>query len=953
MTSPIITPSEIRALRGDQTRVAFAARLGVSELTIYRWEQAQGSSQARTPRAAAQKRLRALADETNSTPIESSATELWPLHRAARHVLSARFDSAENGLIDALGSGALDHPSGRAYAHVCTGLLALLGRNDARAAMSSVSAFLSELDAGPANNAVAARGFAFAALVFATPDGLLFAPERVFELAERARDAAPPDDTDSPALAAIAEAWAAFHQGYRSAFQSQLERRRSDLAAASTPVPRLLRDHLLALASAMDGFQPDACRRLLALANEAKELGFGVGECRALARLCMASHIAGAPRLELVAIAERYTLARVEGRLQPGFSDLLLGAAHAEALHGLGRFDETRVRVQEAEALSKRLDWPAADILMVQTRFAFHVGGVEAVVEMVEEFERRWQTLGRTSIDACIVYLRALRLQMEGDYERSGGLFLEAHALALATGVRPWLELLSICLGLGSCAFDANEAAADVMMRRVDRALERTPSPWFSALRAQIVGVLKSSRGQEREARQALEAGIATLELCGEVTEVARARRSLAVVATVLRADDAERLFAESDLELAALGIEPTAPQTREGAQYLAEKRLVRPSMAQSDMLSPIVVGVQRLSVRGLASQALLSELAAVVAGLNVGAAQLSEVGAGDPTLVSGSPITRESEAFEFGDGCGRRYRLALAERLSPQDRASTQLFVLAAALALEVNALRALSNPKSRPALMSANDLPGFVVASEAMREVIADVQRLARSEATVLIHGESGTGKEVIARAVHDSSRRASGPYITFNCTAVPRELFEGQLFGHKKGAFTGADRDSVGVARAADGGTLFLDEIGELPLDVQAKLLRFLENREVQPLGAHRPVRVDVRVVAATHRDLPAMVKAGSFRHDLLFRLQVVALRLPPLRVRRDDVLPLAQHFISRFAPAGEAAPRLSPGAVMALLSHAWPGNVRELRNVIESALAFSPGLPLLGPEHLRLA
>src|SRR5262249_55650319 len=152
--------------------------------------------------------------------------------------------------------------------------------------------------------------------------------------------------------------------------------------------------------------------------------------------------------------------------------------------------------------------------------------------------------------------------------------------------------------------------------------------------------------------------------------------------------------------------------------------------------------------------------------------------------------------------------------------------------------------------------------------------------------IHGESGTGKELVARAVHDLSPRASLPYVAFNCAAVPRELFEAQLFGYKKGAFTGAARDEPGVLRAAAGGTIFLDEIGELPLDVQPKLLRVLENGEVFPLGDKRPQRIDVRVVAATHRDLLALVRDGRFREDLYYRLQVIVLRIPPLRDRRDD-------------------------------------------------------------------
>jgi len=236
-------------------------------------------------------------------------------------------------------------------------------------------------------------------------------------------------------------------------------------------------------------------------------------------------------------------------------------------------------------------------------------------------------------------------------------------------------------------------------------------------------------------------------------------------------------------------------------------------------------------------------------------------------------------------------------------------------------------------------------------MRRLRADLVRLAGSRATVIITGESGTGKEVVARAIHDLSSRAGRPYVAFNCAAVPRDLFEGQLFGHRKGAFTGATSDQQGTIRAADGGTLFLDEIGELPLDVQPKLLRFLENGEVSPLGERRPVSVDVRVVAATHRDLEVLLRQGKFREDLFFRLQVIPLRVPPLRDRKEDVAALARHFVREFGPKGRA-PVLAPDALAALGSHTWPGNVRELRNVIERTLAYAPEVAVLTAADLRL-
>jgi transcriptional regulator with PAS, ATPase and Fis domain len=270
------------------------------------------------------------------------------------------------------------------------------------------------------------------------------------------------------------------------------------------------------------------------------------------------------------------------------------------------------------------------------------------------------------------------------------------------------------------------------------------------------------------------------------------------------------------------------------------------------------------------------------------------------------------------------------------------------------VATLRGLADRAAAPAPISDGEvpeIPGFVSASAVMRRLKVDLGRLSKSRANIILTGESGSGKEVVARAIHDLSTRAARPYVAFNCAAVPRELFEGQLFGYRKGAFTGAVSDQPGVIRAAETGTLFLDEVGELPLEVQPKLLRFLENGEIFPLGERRPVQVDVRVIAATFRDLEKVVREGRFREDLFYRLQVVPVRVPPLRERPEDVIALARHFLQRFTPQGHEPPVLAPDAIAALGAHAWPGNVRELRNVIERLLAFEPVPAVLTADQLR--
>ncbi|MCB2225046.1 MAG: sigma 54-interacting transcriptional regulator [Desulfarculaceae bacterium] len=233
----------------------------------------------------------------------------------------------------------------------------------------------------------------------------------------------------------------------------------------------------------------------------------------------------------------------------------------------------------------------------------------------------------------------------------------------------------------------------------------------------------------------------------------------------------------------------------------------------------------------------------------------------------------------------------------------------------------------------------------SEPMRALFRVLPEAARSGATVLIRGESGTGKELVARALHDLSPRHEGPFVAVNCAAIPEALMESELFGHVRGAFTGADRERQGRLAAAQGGTLFLDEVGDLPLGLQVKLLRALDSGEYSPLGSNQARKADARVVAATHRDLEGEMARGAFRQDLYYRLNVVELKLPPLRERREDIPLLADHFLERLAAErGEPVRRISPQAMARLMEYPWPGNVRELQNALEHALVLAQGRAL---------
>jgi two-component system, NtrC family, response regulator AtoC len=269
----------------------------------------------------------------------------------------------------------------------------------------------------------------------------------------------------------------------------------------------------------------------------------------------------------------------------------------------------------------------------------------------------------------------------------------------------------------------------------------------------------------------------------------------------------------------------------------------------------------------------------------------------------------------------------------------------------LDVHRLRE-ENRTLREALGQKYCHPNIVARSGKMQEVLATVERVAPTNSTILLGGESGVGKDLIARALHEKSRRASGPFIKINSTAIPENLLESELFGYEKGAFTGATSSKPGKFELADKGTLFLDEIGDVPPATQVKLLRVLQEREFERLGGTKTLKVDVRLIAATNRDLRAALEEGTFREDLYYRLNVVPIDIAPLRERREDIPGLVDLFIARFAKeSGKQITGIAPEALSILIEHYWPGNVRELQNVLERACALASS-PLLGVSDIRL-
>jgi len=257
-----------------------------------------------------------------------------------------------------------------------------------------------------------------------------------------------------------------------------------------------------------------------------------------------------------------------------------------------------------------------------------------------------------------------------------------------------------------------------------------------------------------------------------------------------------------------------------------------------------------------------------------------------------------------------------------------------------------------SRPAAMNAvSSLPGMVFSSRAMAEVARNVERIKDSNSTILVTGESGTGKELIARAIHRLSRRSESEFIPFNCSAVPAELVESMLFGHRRGTFTGAMSDHAGLIRSAENGTLFLDEIGDLPLPLQPKLLRFLQEGEIHTLGERAPRKVNVRVIAATHKDLETLVSEKLFREDLYYRIATLTLKVPPLRERREDVSTLISHFVSHYARKNERKiSGITAEAIQILETYSWPGNIRELAAEMERLVLYAEDDGYIRPENI---
>ncbi|RYE92439.1 MAG: sigma-54 factor interaction domain-containing protein, partial [Myxococcales bacterium] len=791
-------------------------------------------------------------------------------------------------LIDLLSSTHLSRPA-RALASAGAALVEVLLRSDGRSALAALGGSLTELE----TLSTRARGLvlAVAALVHSSHDARLFDLGRVQSYAARLDELAT-EEPESWLLGQTARIQAAFMVGDEALLRRTFGRLAEQPLGELPAVLGLVRDEMRGCELMISGQLAPAIAQFSRLLERAEALGLVALQARSLGFLAKLRLDELGPPEECLALARRSQQVARQGRLGLGTHTLHAMRAEAEALMRLGRFDEVEQALAEADVYRAATGLEPMSATIVLVRYAFLRGRDEQLEVLRGRLGQCPQPDLVPVYRAQLAFVEAVvRMATSHDPAATVAAFARAEVAA-----ERWPLLLRDVLIYGVAARTiAQDPDARLTLRRAQRLVDQAPSPWGVAQLRRFEAVLIAAEGDWATGRQLLDASIATFELGHDLADLLLARYTQAAFARAYGDPGGEELLAACTRELDRLGLR--APRGLQvGLSVLEQRRAGRaPVPSHGGDLERLTVPFQRLAVRGMAPPVLLRELWQVLGGLWPGRpVAIEELDSrGQSALVEGEAPGPSATWLEFGDGTGRRLRAGVAGPLGREDRASLGLLTTAAGLALEVATMRTLGAPGALAD--EAPELPGLVVVSPAMRRLRDDLVRLSASRSTVILTGESGSGKEVLASTLHRLSPRARHPYVTFNCATVPRDLFEGQLFGHKKGAFTGADRDQPGIIRAAEGGTLFLDEIGELPLSVQPKLLRFLENGEVLPLGAQRATLVDVRIIAATHRDLAEMVRVGAFREDLYYRLQVVPVRVPPLRERRDDVLPLARFFL----------------------------------------------------------
>ncbi|MFO0737213.1 MAG: sigma-54 dependent transcriptional regulator [Labilithrix sp.] len=929
------SPQAVRALRGEASRAAFARQVGVTPNTIYRWELPDDAKESRRPRGAVLERLDRLAGRPAAPTAPAIAEDVADALVGVERIMRGAASMGRADLLRVVTSARSASIDARAIAAAGLALHDVLLRSDAQSALTAIAGPLVDAEQGRLVDASAALVHAVAALAHSLPDATLFDAGRVHAYAARAEELAHGDAGVSFL------AWFATNLVAQMLADEELLARafaRRDRVDWSELPPLLaLHDAEARSVRATSIGQHSLAARLreeVAAGAEASGYSLLLARVHALSAIRTLDEL-GDVESAIHSARRSLEIARA-ANASPGVHLLFAARALGEALFRAGRPEEALAALAELDTFTGATGLPPIMAVTTLARVYMLTGRSAEIEQLARSLRACEAPAFRAVLHVHARFVDAVALfAASRDPERT----LEAFEL-VTTEARGWTFLVRECLIYSANAYllARGEEEARGALRRARRFLDRVPSPWASAQLRRVEGAIVAAYGEWREARRSMESVIGTLEAGGDAADAAMARYLLAAIAKGFGDANGEAMLEDARALVARLGLK--VPGSIEaGLRRFVPRRSGEAAGARADAIERLVGPLQRLAVRGAEQRQLARELVAIANDM---------LGTTGVELVEAEQPPAGFEGFEFGDGAGRTFQLGAPAPLDARSRAILTVLSTTAGLAFELAALRGEDAP--RPAGDDDASLPGFVAASASMRAVRDEVKRLAASRATVVIQGESGAGKEVVARALHDLSTRAAGPYLPFNCAAVPRELFEGQLFGYRRGAFTGATRDHPGVLGSADGGTIFLDEIGELPLDVQPKLLRFLENGEIFPLGVDRPRIVDVRVIAATHRDLGAMVRDRRFREDLYYRLQVIALRIPPLRDRREDIAPLARRFLEQLSKGDP--PVIAPDAMAKLQAHAWPGNVRELRNVIERAIAYSPRPAILRAAHIRL-
>ncbi|MEW6734926.1 MAG: sigma 54-interacting transcriptional regulator [Acidobacteriota bacterium] len=563
------------------------------------------------------------------------------------------------------------------------------------------------------------------------------------------------------------------------------------------------------------------------------------------------------------------------------------------------------------------------------------------------------------------------------------------HCLAIESKIGRVVDMAETYSHLGDTYLALLEPdAAEECLRQALKLLRSNPNLYHSGLVTRLEGKLKAHRGAQDEAISSLAQSISILESISYNYEAGLSHYEIGVVL----AQTADRQRALGHLEkalrlFAELRAEPARAKTVAAIENM--RRNSQSGRLYLPVLTLDALVVERLIAASSSHELLLRELATIIRDeLNEQAIVFQIAHDNSIKLITArgvdqsgvDRVTDEVRAF-LNKGHqlpeGAKIKL-LTDHTSQSDIPPQNRFILYTTVArssnparighfesllklveqgLENCTLRSMTRTGTGPAVHTRAQKSGserafsaFVAESQAMRKVLERIQKIRSSDVTVMITGESGVGKELIARSIHYSSNRADKPFLPFNCAAVPAELVESRLFGHRRGSFTGADKDSQGIVRAAAGGTLFLDEIGELAMHIQPKLLRFLQDHEIHPVGEDRPVRADVRIVAATNKDLERCVQEGGFREDLYHRLNVIRIHVPSLRERKEDIPPLVQYFLRDFAKKASKHIAISDQTMEMLVSYPWPGNVRQLKNELEGVTAMAEDGALIMPEHL---